>query len=111
VRFPEDGRPEEADRRKSQLEAEGSLYFRRSTSPKGTLAQTLRFHLDASEEFPMLRWAVIFLVIGLIAALLGFTNVAGVSFDIARILFFIFIAVFLVLLVLGLTAARKLTGG
>lgn len=59
----------------------------------------------------MLRWAVIFLVIGLIAALLGFTNIAGASFDIARILFFIFIVVFLVLLVLGVTAARRITGG
>jgi uncharacterized membrane protein YtjA (UPF0391 family) len=52
-----------------------------------------------------------FLVIGLVAALLGFTNVAGASFEIARILFFLFLVVFLVLLVLGLTAARKLTGG
>ncbi|HEY5238465.1 MAG TPA: DUF1328 domain-containing protein [Rhizomicrobium sp.] len=59
----------------------------------------------------MLRWALMFLVIGLVAALLGFTNVAGASFEIARILFFLFLVVFLVLLVLGLTAARKLTGG
>ena len=56
----------------------------------------------------MLRWAVIFLVIGLIAGLLGFTSVAGASIAIAKTLFFIFMVIFLVLLVLGLTAARRL---
>jgi uncharacterized membrane protein YtjA (UPF0391 family) len=56
----------------------------------------------------MLRWALIFLVVGLIAGLLGFTTVAGASIAIAKILFFIFMVIFLVLLVLGLTAARKL---
>jgi uncharacterized membrane protein YtjA (UPF0391 family) len=55
----------------------------------------------------MLRWALIFLVIGLVAGLLGFTGVAGASIAIAKIQFFIFIALFLVLLVLGLTVARR----
>ncbi|MBS0281035.1 MAG: DUF1328 domain-containing protein [Proteobacteria bacterium] len=55
----------------------------------------------------MLRWALIFLVIGLIAGLLGFTGVAGASIAIAKTLFFIFIALFLVLLILGLTVARR----
>ena len=56
----------------------------------------------------MLRWAVIFLVIGLIAGLLGFTSIAGTSIAIARILFFIFLAIFLVLLVAGMAAGRRL---
>ncbi|MBN9546468.1 MAG: DUF1328 domain-containing protein [Alphaproteobacteria bacterium] len=55
----------------------------------------------------MLRWALIFLVIGLVAGLLGFTGVAGASIAIAKTLFFIFIALFLVLPVLGLTVARR----
>jgi uncharacterized membrane protein YtjA (UPF0391 family) len=55
----------------------------------------------------MLRWAVIFLVIGLIAGLLGFTGIAGTSIAIAKTLFFIFIAIFLVLLVAGFTVARR----
>ncbi|HEY0107733.1 MAG TPA: DUF1328 domain-containing protein [Rhizomicrobium sp.] len=59
----------------------------------------------------MLRWAFLFLVIGLIAALLGFGGIAGASFAVAKILFFIFIAIFLVLLVAGLTVARRATGG
>lgn len=55
----------------------------------------------------MLRWAVIFLVIGLIAGLLGFTSVAGASIAIAKILFFIFMVIFVVLLIAGLTVARR----
>jgi uncharacterized membrane protein YtjA (UPF0391 family) len=58
----------------------------------------------------MLRWAFIFLVIGLIAAVLGFTHVAGASIAIAKILFFIFMVIFVVLLVAGLTVARRVSG-
>jgi uncharacterized membrane protein YtjA (UPF0391 family) len=39
----------------------------------------------------MLRWAILFLVIALVAALFGFGLVAGISLDAARILFFVFI--------------------
>ena len=59
----------------------------------------------------MLRWAFIFLIIGLLAALLGFTNVAGASIAIAKVLFFVFIVIFFVLLVAGLTVARRVGGG
>ncbi|MEP6828963.1 MAG: DUF1328 domain-containing protein [Rhizomicrobium sp.] len=59
----------------------------------------------------MLRWALIFLVIGLFAGLLGFTSVAGASIAIAKTLFFVFIVIFLVLLILGLTVARRVGGG
>jgi uncharacterized membrane protein YtjA (UPF0391 family) len=55
----------------------------------------------------MLKWALVFLVIGLIAGLLGFTGVAGASIAIAKTLFFIFMVIFLVLLLVGLTAARR----
>jgi len=57
----------------------------------------------------MLRLAVIFLVIGFVAALLGFTGVAGASFAIAKIFALIFGVLFLVFLLLGLTAARRIT--
>lgn len=59
----------------------------------------------------MLRWALIFLLIGLVAGLLGFTSLAGASIAIAKIIFFIFIALFLVFLIAGLTVARRVTGG
>ncbi|MEY4707761.1 MAG: hypothetical protein RJB58_1484 [Pseudomonadota bacterium] len=55
----------------------------------------------------MLKWALIFLVISLIAGLLSFTGIAGTSMAIAKILFFIFLAIFLVLLVAGMTVARR----
>jgi uncharacterized membrane protein YtjA (UPF0391 family) len=59
----------------------------------------------------MLRWALIFLVIGLVAAVLGFTNLAGAAIGIAKILFFVFMVIFVVLLVAGLTIGRKISGG
>jgi uncharacterized membrane protein YtjA (UPF0391 family) len=55
----------------------------------------------------MLRWALIFLVISLVAALFGFTGISAATADIARILFFIFVVIFVVLLVLALTASRR----
>jgi uncharacterized membrane protein YtjA (UPF0391 family) len=48
----------------------------------------------------MLRLAILFLVIALIAALFGFGFVADMSYDAARILFFVFI-VLAVLSLLG----------
>lgn len=57
----------------------------------------------------MLRWAILFLILGLIAGALGFTSIAGASIAIAKFLFFIFLAVFLVLLLLGVSAARGIT--
>jgi uncharacterized membrane protein YtjA (UPF0391 family) len=57
----------------------------------------------------MLRWAVIFLIIALIAALFGFTDIAAASAGIAKILFGIFLILFLVMAVLGFAAARRIT--
>jgi uncharacterized membrane protein YtjA (UPF0391 family) len=55
----------------------------------------------------MLQMALAFLVIGLIAAVLGFTSIAGASIAIAKFLAGLFLVLFLVFLVIGLTAARK----
>jgi uncharacterized membrane protein YtjA (UPF0391 family) len=60
-------------------------------------------------EVTMLGWALTFLVIGLIAALLGFTTIAGASIAIAKFLAGLFLLLFLVFLILGMTAARKIT--
>ena len=49
----------------------------------------------------MLHWALTFLVLGLIAALFGFTGIAGASIGIAKILFFVFLAMFAIVLVMG----------
>jgi uncharacterized membrane protein YtjA (UPF0391 family) len=50
----------------------------------------------------MLRLALFFLVISLVAALFGFTGIAVVAADLARLLFFVFIVIFVVLLFAGL---------
>jgi uncharacterized membrane protein YtjA (UPF0391 family) len=55
----------------------------------------------------MLKLALTFLVIGLVAALLGFTGVAGASFAIAKVLAAVFGLLFLVFLVLALAGANK----
>jgi uncharacterized membrane protein YtjA (UPF0391 family) len=55
----------------------------------------------------LLKWALIFLLISIVAAVFGFTGISVASADIARVLFFIFLVIFLVLLVLGLTIARR----
>ena len=54
----------------------------------------------------MIRWAIIFLVVGLVLALLGFGGIGGTFIGIAKLLFFVAIALFVVLLVLGLLAGR-----
>jgi uncharacterized membrane protein YtjA (UPF0391 family) len=55
----------------------------------------------------MLKWAFVFLVFGLIAGALGFGGIAGASIGIAKFLFFLFLVIFLVMLVLGLTVYRS----
>ena len=47
----------------------------------------------------MLRWALIFLIVALVAAVLGFGGIAGGAMEIAKILFFVFIALFVVSLI------------
>ena len=50
----------------------------------------------------MLHYAVVFLVIALIAALFGFGGIAAGAVEIAKILFFIFLVLFVVSLLAGL---------
>ena len=49
----------------------------------------------------MLKWAIIFFIISLIAGFFGFTNIAAGARGIAKVLFFIALAIFLVILVFG----------
>lgn len=49
----------------------------------------------------MLRWAVIFLIIAIVAAALGFGGLAGDATYIAKILVFVFLIFFIISLVLG----------
>jgi uncharacterized membrane protein YtjA (UPF0391 family) len=52
-------------------------------------------------ENPMLHYALIFFVVALIAAVLGFGGIAGAAAGIAKILFFVFLVLFVVSLVMG----------
>jgi len=56
----------------------------------------------------MLKWALIFFVISLVAALFGFGGIASGAAAIAKILFYIAIALFVVFLVIGLLAAKAI---
>jgi uncharacterized membrane protein YtjA (UPF0391 family) len=49
----------------------------------------------------MLKWALIFFVISLIAGFFGFTGVASGAKTIAKVLFFIALVVFVIVLVFG----------
>jgi uncharacterized membrane protein YtjA (UPF0391 family) len=55
----------------------------------------------------MLSWALMFLVIAIIAALFGFGGIATASAGIAKILFFIFVIGFLITLIAGLVGGRR----
>jgi uncharacterized membrane protein YtjA (UPF0391 family) len=55
----------------------------------------------------MLSWVVTFLIIALIAGVLGFGGVAGASIEIAKIIFFIAVLLFLVAAVVGLARGRS----
>lgn len=56
----------------------------------------------------LLKWALIFFVVAVIAGGLGFTGVSAAAGGIAKILFWIFLVIFLVLLVLGLLAGKAI---
>lgn len=49
----------------------------------------------------MLHWSLIFLVIALVAAILGFGGLAGTAVGLAKILFFVFLVIWLVSFLLG----------
>jgi uncharacterized membrane protein YtjA (UPF0391 family) len=54
----------------------------------------------------MLSWVVTFLVIALIAGILGFGGIAGASVEIAKAVFLIAVMLFLVSAVIGLARGR-----
>jgi uncharacterized membrane protein YtjA (UPF0391 family) len=56
----------------------------------------------------MLGWVVTFLIVALVAGLLGFGGIAGASIEIAKVVFFIAVVLFLVSAVVGLARGRRL---
>jgi uncharacterized membrane protein YtjA (UPF0391 family) len=49
----------------------------------------------------MISWAITFLIIAIIAAVLGFGGIAGTAVGIAKLLFFVFLALFVISLLMG----------
>jgi uncharacterized membrane protein YtjA (UPF0391 family) len=56
----------------------------------------------------MLKWALIFLVVSIVAGLFGFTGIAVGAAEVSKILFFVFLVLFAIFLVAGLLAYNKL---
>jgi uncharacterized membrane protein YtjA (UPF0391 family) len=57
----------------------------------------------------MLGWALAFLIIALIAAVLGFGGIAGFAMEIAKIIFFVAIILFVISAIVGLVRGRTPT--
>jgi uncharacterized membrane protein YtjA (UPF0391 family) len=55
----------------------------------------------------MLRWTLIFLLLALVAALFGFTSIAGASIEIAKFLFFIFLVIWIISLIVDASRKRR----
>jgi uncharacterized membrane protein YtjA (UPF0391 family) len=55
----------------------------------------------------MLGWALTFLVVALIAGVLGFTTIAGTAIGVAKILFYVFLVLFLVSMVMNFLRGRS----
>ena len=60
-------------------------------------------------EFAMLGWAVTFLVIALIAAVLGFGGIAGFAVELAKIVFIVALILFVISAVFGFMRGRSPT--
>lgn len=58
----------------------------------------------------MLRWALAFFVIAIIAGIFGFGGIATGAADIARLCFFFFVVVFAISLIWGLVTGRRPQG-
>lgn len=84
------------------------------SKPSGTLVAIFAIQLSAAGGYEllhkkfssrggetMLNWSITFLIIGLIAGVLGFTGVAGAATQIAWVLFVVFLVLFLISLVMG----------
>jgi uncharacterized membrane protein YtjA (UPF0391 family) len=66
----------------------------------------LRWRRDWRLAMTILKWALIFFLVSVVAGILGFTGLSAASADVARFLFYVFVVIFLVLLILGLTILR-----
>ena len=55
----------------------------------------------------MIRWAILCLIFALVAAVFGFGGIAATFVDVAQILFFVFIVLFILAAVVGVVQGRR----
>ncbi len=55
----------------------------------------------------MLRWSITFFIIALVAALLGFGNLAGAASGMASVLFWVFVVLFVLSLLVSLVTGKR----
>lgn len=55
----------------------------------------------------MLKWALIFAIISVVAAVFGFGGVSEAAGDIAKVIFFVFLALCLIFAALAIFAVRR----
>jgi uncharacterized membrane protein YtjA (UPF0391 family) len=85
-----------------------ALMKRPTSAPNPRFAWSVQqrpHHIEGAS--PMLGWALTFLVVALIAAVLGFGGIAGVSIEIAKIIFFVAVVLFLISAIVGLVRGRS----
>jgi uncharacterized membrane protein YtjA (UPF0391 family) len=73
---------------------------RRIQETNGSISQRQEFLLS-NRRGDMLGWALTFLIVALIAAVFGFGGIASGAANIAQILFFVFLVLFVVSLLMG----------
>jgi uncharacterized membrane protein YtjA (UPF0391 family) len=64
-------------------------------------------HRTAAGEQIMLGWALTFLIVALVAAVLGFGGIAGLSIEIAKIIFFVAVVLFVISAIVGIVRGRS----
>jgi uncharacterized membrane protein YtjA (UPF0391 family) len=70
---------------------------------------TARDSRERERSSAMLGWALTFLIVALIAAVLGFGGIAGFAVEIAKIIFFVAIILFVISAIFGLMRGRSPT--
>jgi uncharacterized membrane protein YtjA (UPF0391 family) len=64
-------------------------------------------HIKKDWRIIMLGWALTFLIVAIIAGVLGFGGVAAISVEIAQILFVVFLALFIIAAAVGAFRGRR----
>jgi uncharacterized membrane protein YtjA (UPF0391 family) len=95
--------------------AAGPAVFRQGQAWRGTKSRLSGCRWDAAlaprylKELIMLGWAITFLLVALVAAFLGFGGIATFAVDLAKIVFFVAIVLFVISAIIALIRGRTPT--